>query len=66
MITFANVTHGAGFNCLHSAHDPVRCEMLDIWMKKCEDDSETSNWIAVSLRWTQCIHLRNNKLDYVY
>eukprot|EP00041_Stephanoeca_diplocostata_P008491 m.125895 g.125895 ORF g.125895 m.125895 type:complete len:533 (-) comp17344_c0_seq2:239-1837(-) len=43
-------SHHFCFNCLNSAHDPVRCEMLNIWLKKCEDDSETSNWIAANTK----------------
>ncbi|KPJ19395.1 E3 ubiquitin-protein ligase arih1l [Papilio machaon] len=30
--------------------DPVRCCLLKKWIKKCDDDSETSNWIAANTK----------------
>lgn len=38
--------HSFCFGCLEPAHLPLKCEMLLAWLKKCNDDSETSNWIA--------------------
>eukprot|EP00051_Salpingoeca_urceolata_P027519 m.481836 g.481836 ORF g.481836 m.481836 type:complete len:517 (-) comp22339_c0_seq1:123-1673(-) len=38
------------FGCGESAHEPIRCEMLKVWLKKCADDSETSNWIAANTK----------------
>ena len=46
-------SHNFCFNCLNPAHAPVHCEMLKIWVKKCEDDSETSNWIAANTK--ECV-----------
>jgi ariadne-1 len=38
------------FGCGESWHDPVRCKWLKKWIKKCDDDSETSNWIAANTK----------------
>jgi len=31
-------------------HDPITCEYLKLWKIKCDDDSETSNWIHVNTK----------------
>ncbi|EGD74048.1 ariadne protein [Salpingoeca rosetta] len=33
------------FQCGQENHTPVLCLMLKAWLKKCADDSETSNWL---------------------
>lgn len=38
------------FACGNSWHDPVKCRLLKKWCKKCDDDSETSNWIAANTK----------------
>ncbi|XP_017089722.1 E3 ubiquitin-protein ligase ariadne-1 [Drosophila bipectinata] len=38
------------FACGENWHDPVRCRWLKKWIKKCDDDSETSNWIAANTK----------------
>lgn len=38
------------FACGESWHDPVKCGLLKKWIKKCDDDSETSNWIAANTK----------------
>ncbi|XP_013780319.1 E3 ubiquitin-protein ligase arih1-like [Limulus polyphemus] len=38
------------FHCGENWHDPVRCHLLKKWQKKCDDDSETSNWIAANTK----------------
>ncbi|ESO01657.1 hypothetical protein HELRODRAFT_100509 [Helobdella robusta] len=38
------------FACGENWHDPVQCKWLKRWIKKCDDDSETSNWIAANTR----------------
>lgn len=43
-------SHVFCFQCTQPPHDPVRCEMLRHWIKKCEDDSETSNWISANTK----------------
>lgn len=32
------------FLCGENWHEPVRCDMIRKWKKKCEDDSEISHW----------------------
>lgn len=38
------------FACGENWHDPVKCCWLKKWIKKCDDDSETSNWIAANTK----------------
>lgn len=38
------------FECGENWHDPVLCHLLKKWIKKCDDDSETSNWIAANTK----------------
>lgn len=38
------------FACGENWHDPVKCKWLRKWIKKCDDDSETSNWIAANTK----------------
>ena len=38
------------FSCLEEWHDPVQCEQLKSWLKKCSDDSETLNWVHVNTK----------------
>lgn len=38
------------FECGENWHDPVQCRLLKKWIKKCDDDSETSNWIAANTK----------------
>lgn len=45
------------FACGENWHDPVQCKWLRKWIKKCDDDSETSNWIAANTKVGLC---RNN------
>lgn len=33
------------YNCLETYHAPCPCQIVAKWKKKCEDDSETLNWI---------------------
>uniref|UniRef100_A0A915HVZ9 RBR-type E3 ubiquitin transferase n=1 Tax=Romanomermis culicivorax TaxID=13658 RepID=A0A915HVZ9_ROMCU len=42
------------FTCGHEWHDPVKCSFLKKWIKKCNDDSETSNWIAANTKVDKC------------
>ncbi|CED82078.1 Predicted E3 ubiquitin ligase [Phaffia rhodozyma] len=42
------------FGCGYSAdHRPVICRVATKWLKKCADDSETSNWISANTK--ECI-----------
>lgn len=38
------------YSCCENWHDPVKCSLLKKWIKKCDDDSETSNWIAANTK----------------
>jgi ariadne-1 len=38
------------FKCNGEAHAPGTCNMMKEWLKKCQDDSETSNWISVNTK----------------
>jgi len=38
------------FQCSENWHDPVRCHLIKKWIKKCDDDSETSNWISANTK----------------
>ncbi|KAJ4701862.1 RBR-type E3 ubiquitin transferase [Melia azedarach] len=35
------------FSCSSEAHSPCSCLMWELWDKKCQDESETVNWITV-------------------
>lgn len=35
------------FGCSSEAHSPCSCLMWKLWSKKCQDESETANWITV-------------------
>jgi len=36
------------FKCSEEAHAPVTCDTMKEWVKKCQDDSETYNWLKVN------------------
>ncbi|KAJ6799768.1 putative E3 ubiquitin-protein ligase ARI2 [Iris pallida] len=38
------------FSCLLEAHSPCSCFMWELWKKKCQDESETVNWITVNTK----------------
>lgn len=39
-------SHRFCFGCGLSDHQPCPCSLVKKWLKKCEDDSETANWIS--------------------
>jgi len=43
-------SHVFCFSCSENWHDPVRCHLIKKWIKKCDDDSETSNWISANTK----------------
>ncbi|XP_033212517.1 E3 ubiquitin-protein ligase arih1l-like [Belonocnema kinseyi] len=51
---FQSVTCRCGhtfcFSCGLNWHDPVKCDLLRNWIKKCVDDSETYNWISANTK----------------
>ncbi|PAV64181.1 hypothetical protein WR25_24533 [Diploscapter pachys] len=38
------------FGCGFEIHEPLDCELLRIWLKKCKDDSETQNWLIANTK----------------
>ncbi|GMH39326.1 hypothetical protein BSKO_07224 [Bryopsis sp. KO-2023] len=38
------------FKCGNEPHSPSSCEMWRHWCKKCEDDSETRNWLTANTK----------------
>jgi Ariadne domain/IBR domain, a half RING-finger domain len=42
--------HSFCFGCGLNDHQPPPCSLVKMWMKKCEDDSETANWISANTK----------------
>ena len=42
--------HTFCFACGNDWHEPVGCNLLRKWIKKCEEDSGTSNWISANTK----------------
>jgi ariadne-1 len=42
--------HSFCFGCTLADHQPPPCSLVKKWLKKCEDDSETSNWISANTK----------------
>ncbi|KAI5474421.1 ariadne-1 [Pseudohyphozyma bogoriensis] len=43
------------FGCGEQNHEPCCCPIVKRWLKKCADDSETSNWISANTKeCTKC------------
>lgn len=42
--------HTFCFGCSLDEHQPCMCSVVKVWLKKCEDDSETSNWISANTK----------------
>jgi ariadne-1 len=38
------------FGCSLNDHQPAPCSLVKKWLKKCEDDSETANWISANTK----------------
>lgn len=53
--------HTFCFGCGELWHDPVKCKWLKKWIKKCDDDSETSNWIAANTKECPKCHVTIEK-----
>ena len=49
------------FNCSKPWHDPVTCEYLAKWEKKCTDDSETLKWLAINTKPCPKCHVNIEK-----
>ena len=50
MVPQCTCGHSYCFACGQLWHGPVSCAMLRKWAKKCEDDSETLNWINANTK----------------
>lgn len=47
--------HEFCFGCSLSDHQPAPCTLVKMWLQKCEDDSETANWISANTKeCTKC------------
>ena len=42
--------HPFCFGCSLTDHQPTPCSLVKKWLKKCEDDSETANWISANTK----------------
>jgi len=42
--------HHFCFGCGSNDHQPCPCALVKKWIKKCEDDSETANWISANTK----------------
>ncbi|KAI4134274.1 MAG: hypothetical protein LQ347_001657 [Umbilicaria vellea] len=42
--------HRFCFGCTLNDHQPAPCSLVKKWSKKCEDDSETANWISANTK----------------
>lgn len=51
------------FSCLCESHSPCSCLMWKLWRKKCEDESETVNWITVNTRLCPNCNKPVHKID---
>jgi len=49
------------FGCGEPTHEPVKCKWLRKWLKKCDDDSETSNWISANTKECPKCHVTIEK-----
>jgi ariadne-1 len=36
--------------CGEEAHEPVNCQNLILWKEKCQNESETANWILANTK----------------
>lgn len=52
MVRGTTVTCNCGyrfcFQCSEEAHAPASCKQVKLWIKKCQDSSETNNWIIAN------------------
>ncbi|KAJ5363170.1 hypothetical protein N7541_004014 [Penicillium brevicompactum] len=42
--------HEFCFGCTLADHQPTPCTLVKMWLQKCEDDSETANWISANTK----------------
>ena len=58
------VHSGCSFACGEMWHDPVQCKWLKEWIKKCDDDSETSNWLVANTKVSDSSVLYNIEIVF--
>ncbi|KAL8141174.1 hypothetical protein V2J09_007195 [Rumex salicifolius] len=44
------------FSCSSEAHSPCSCIMWELWVKKCQDESETVTWLTVNTKMCPKCH----------
>ncbi|RKP34384.1 hypothetical protein BJ085DRAFT_21418 [Dimargaris cristalligena] len=49
--------HEFCFGCGYANHQPCICNLTQLWLRKCMDDSETSTWISVNTK--ECSRCRS-------
>jgi ariadne-1 len=49
-ITTCKCGHTFCFHCLDADHAPAPCHLVKLWIKKCQDDSETANWVIANTK----------------
>eukprot|EP00924_Labyrinthula_sp_SR-Ha-C_P006681 augustus_masked-scaffold_29-processed-gene-1.14-mRNA-1 protein AED:0.13 eAED:0.14 QI:0/-1/0/1/-1/1/1/0/486 len=65
------------FDCGSDVHQPLACKLLQVWLDKCQNESETANWIlantktcpkcSVRIEKNQgCNHMKCLKCGYEY
>ena len=42
--------HSSCFSCGLESHQPVSCRLLRLWSLKCQDESETNNWVMANTK----------------
>ena len=53
------------FGCGLDEHQPLECELLQKWLKKCSDDSETTHYLQVNTKVNPMSFLRNSIIESV-
>lgn len=38
------------FGCQRDPHEPITCDFLTKWLKKCDDEGETANWLHINTK----------------
>lgn len=47
-IVICSQNHEFCYSCLYENHLPCPCWLVELWIKKCQDDSETVSWIQAN------------------
>ncbi|KAG0690529.1 Serine/threonine-protein kinase [Pichia californica] len=49
------------YNCLETYHAPCPCQLVSKWKKKCQDDTETLNWLQTNTKLCPKCHANIEK-----